>query len=73
MIIDFDSEITAMKEIEGRLFVKCAEPIYEVRKNKKGKLYKYSLTKRQNFRARFKQIIEELEKNEQEPLSAQNN
>ena len=59
--LEFDSEILKMKEINGKLFVKCSAPIYEIRKNKKGKMYKYCLTKRQNFRARFEKIILELE------------
>ncbi len=42
--LNFDSEVIKMKEIDGRLIVKCKSPIYEIKKNKNGKFIKYCLT-----------------------------
>ncbi len=42
--LKFDSTVILMKEINGKLLVKCACPIYEIKTNKNGKMYKKCLT-----------------------------
>ena len=53
--IDFDSKVIEAKEIDGRIIVKCAPAIYELKENKHGKMYKVCLTK--GYRSKEKERL----------------
>ncbi len=45
--LTFDSEVTKMSEVNGKVLVKCAPTIYEIKTNKHGKIYKSCLSNKQ--------------------------
>ena len=60
-IINFDSSVLKMKHVDGRFLVQCAPTIYEIKKNKKGKLYKKCLSNKQRDQ-KLSTLLEDFEK-----------
>lgn len=58
-MLSFDAEVVDRRQVNGRMIVKCAPAVYEIRTNKNGNMYKYCLSnkhKTEEIRALLKEM-----------------
>ena len=58
--IKFDSQIISAKKIDNILYIKCDNPVYEIKINKNGKFYKKCLSNKYRS-SEIHKIIKEME------------